>query len=1372
MVIKQLKKKGFTLIELLAVIVILAVLAMITVPIVQDLIVAVRRTAFKTTAYSYSKAMSNKCSEKVLDFKNTGDGVSVGDEFTFSYTAPSEQNSNNPVQIFEIPADGIYQLETWGAQGGYAYDSTTNGGYGGYSTGEIELKKGDILYVVVGGQGTDGSTYSNTTGGYNGGADGKNSSNNTYAGAGGGATHIATANYGELKNYSDHINDILMVAGGGGGASHHANDSITSGGSAGGYQADSGSSQRWSGGGGGSQTEGGARATTSSSAVAGSFGLGGAGAANAGGGGGAGYYGGGGGHGGSGGGGSSYIANSKLSNKAMFCYGCAQYTTTANLYTISTLSDSQYLDKTNCPNGFSTIATSKCAKAGNGYAKITIKSLDSVLQNKNFSVISKDKTYQTEITLDGYIQKNNADSFYGNSVSNCDNEIAVYSRSLHLCAYKRIGNNEVVLINNTEEECKLETTGIIARKDEYKPNHYATDSTGYLCSNASNMDITDERYFTFDQATGTITGYSADGPKDVVIPCKIGGVEVTTIGVNAFNGKGLTSVLMPDTIKSIKEGAFYNNSISRLEIGRNVEEIRAAAFQNNKLTTLIIPDSVKTIGYRETAYYQGQAFMGNPLTSVTFGSGIETLYGRNNSGYGQGNFAEIVTLNEVDFSKAVNLKTIGPNQFYNTSLIELDLSNTSVETIGFSAFQYTKQYNSPSQSYLESVILPNTLKSIGSNAFNGQTALTELEINGTDLAIGSGAFQNCGLENITWTGKVTSIASDAFKNNQLPDSQAFIMCRNADGTENSTLCSYGGANRSNITISDNVTSLANATFNGLGLTGTLNTGNGVTAIEDYKFESNSLTNVIIGNSVKTIGGSSFQNNKIETLTLGESLEKIYAIAFYNNKIKELVIPDSVNEIGAQFSIPNCTWFCARHGQAFKSNPLTSVTFGRGLVELHAEGDGNFLDDSTLTTVDFSKSTNLVKIGAGEFNGTGITGVELPGSLTTIGNDAFNNSKLTYIEIPSSVMTVGSNVFANNSALEEIFVRGKVDQTNFTSAGSSWNGSCSNVVYEYANCYFYEGDTITGYVPACPKKIEIPSELGGNTITTIASEAFKDIGITQVYMPSTITTIGADAFSGNTIDPIYVLGKSSESDFTSVSTNWNNGAKVIYENTPQTCLKISENELTGKYDGYFCNDYKNIVIPNTVISIADNALKGYILDNITLEDGIRISSFGSNWNGTIYKPTFLGDSKEYNCYTLSGTSITGYKQFCPATVDLSETIMGTTIDSVASNAFKNAAITDLKVTSNIQTIGNNAFEGNDIEEIDFEEGITTIGSEAFKNIGLTRVTIPSSVTTIGSNAFADNPRITEFYVDGKESENDFASVGSNWNGGHTVTYKGN
>lgn len=58
------------------------------------------------------------------------------------------------IQTFVAPKTGIYQLETWGAQGGDATDGTrtARGGYGAYAVGEVFLSQGDTLYINVGGQ--------------------------------------------------------------------------------------------------------------------------------------------------------------------------------------------------------------------------------------------------------------------------------------------------------------------------------------------------------------------------------------------------------------------------------------------------------------------------------------------------------------------------------------------------------------------------------------------------------------------------------------------------------------------------------------------------------------------------------------------------------------------------------------------------------------------------------------------------------------------------------------------------------------------------------------------------------------------------------------------------------------------------------------------------------------------------------------------------------------------------------------------------------------------------------------------------------------------------------------------------------------------
>ena len=136
----------------------------------------------------------------------------------FSYTGS--------VQTFTAPIDGEYTLEVGGAQGGG--ESDLEGGKGGKSTGKVTLKKGETIYLYVGQSGSN--NYGTASGTYNGGG----AAGGVFGTAGGGATHIAKTQRGELKNYADHKEDVLIVAGGGGGASADYNKNKSTGGYGGG----------------------------------------------------------------------------------------------------------------------------------------------------------------------------------------------------------------------------------------------------------------------------------------------------------------------------------------------------------------------------------------------------------------------------------------------------------------------------------------------------------------------------------------------------------------------------------------------------------------------------------------------------------------------------------------------------------------------------------------------------------------------------------------------------------------------------------------------------------------------------------------------------------------------------------------------------------------------------------------------------------------------------------------------------------------------------------------------------------------------------------------------------------------------------------
>ena len=263
----------------------------------------------------------------------------------FSYTGSE--------QTFTAPADGYYKLETWGAQGGT--HSTSIGGYGGYSVGVVKLSQGQQLYINVGG------TTDSSSGGYNGGGTGVNNTYGTGRG-GGGATHISTST-GLLSAKSSQKDTILIVSGGGGGgASWTDGDQYYSGGSGGGISGVAGNKHTS-----GTTTTGGTQTS------GGSFGRGNNGTSGWAGGAGSGYYGGTSGSSTAGAGGSGYIANGSLLTydgvtKHMYCYNCT--TSTA---------DSTRTESNGTSSCTSETATADCAKAGAGYAKITLIKADSAL---------------------------------------------------------------------------------------------------------------------------------------------------------------------------------------------------------------------------------------------------------------------------------------------------------------------------------------------------------------------------------------------------------------------------------------------------------------------------------------------------------------------------------------------------------------------------------------------------------------------------------------------------------------------------------------------------------------------------------------------------------------------------------------------------------------------------------------------------------------------------------------------------------------------------------------------------------------------------------------------------------------------------------
>lgn len=202
----------------------------------------------------------------------------------------------------------------------------------------------------------------------------------------------------------------------------------------------------------------------------------------------------------------------------------------------------------------------------------------------------------------------------------------------------------------------------------------------------------------FDKATGEITDCDSAVTK-AVIPSKISGISVTSVGNNAFNNcSKLTSVVLPDGVTRIGNNAFYFcESLVSVDIPDSVSSIGDGAFYScRSLAGIEIPNGVTYIG--------SEAFCNcASLTHVTLPSGINCIF--------YSAFQDCTGLTGV---------TIQNNVLY----------------IYGSAFQGCKN--------LKSVTIPNGTVTIDDSAFDGCAALRTVNLPKSIKTIGNAAFRNCG----------------------------------------------------------------------------------------------------------------------------------------------------------------------------------------------------------------------------------------------------------------------------------------------------------------------------------------------------------------------------------------------------------------------------------------------------------------------------------------------------------------------------------------------------------------------------------------------------------------------------------------------------
>lgn len=405
-------------------------------------------------------------------------------------------------------------------------------------------------------------------------------------------------------------------------------------------------------------------------------------------------------------------------------------------------------------------------------------------------------------------------------------------------------------------------------------------------------------YLDQDHKVAACTGLEAQDADvtNLVIPSTVryNGVTYAVVALydNRYNQNKVRTLTLPRTLRHINDNGLSDyRAITDLEIPANVERMgdnvvyNCPQLQRIKVNAEVPPtlgsldnnsyyeDGYRTYHYirivipRESFHAYRLVNAWNTDYNVLIGGdeGITVSTGKiaagdlghvvvEEAGYLQEVNKLIIEgeLNADDWSKIKQM----------TNLTELDLSKALIDEIPSNAFS--------GRWAIDKVVLPPTLKKIGSFAFQG-TALTSVNIPDNVETIKECAFSQVRqLQEVHLPDSLTSLGN-----------YAFAECRSLR----------------TVKIPTKLKTIPDYTFQNCRSLQSVELHDSITAFEDYSFNNCDLREITLPKSTTWVGGSAFKGNaNLSKVTLNEGLVDIWTYAFQNTAIDTLNCPSTLRNI--------------------------------------------------------------------------------------------------------------------------------------------------------------------------------------------------------------------------------------------------------------------------------------------------------------------------------------------------------------------------------------------------------------------------------------------------------------------------------------------